>query len=161
MEDPFFIVNLYEMDVHKSLNSYICYAKKLTIVCICNRLRKGNIKISGNEKVTIMVKSGKKINCPVTASIELIGGKWKTIILYSLLSGTRRFGEIAVRIPDISRKVLTEQLKELESDGLILREQYKEIPPRVEYSLTELGKSLSPVFRELEIWGTENLLSKE
>jgi len=161
LEDPFFIVNLYEMDVHKSLNSYICYAKKLTIVCICNRLPKGNIKISGNEKVTIMVKSGKKINCPVTASIELIGGKWKTIILYSLLSGTRRFGEIAVRIPDISRKVLTEQLKELESDGLILREQYKEIPPRVEYSLTELGKSLSPVFRELEIWGTENLLSKE
>ena len=149
------------MDERKSLNSYICYAKKLTIVCICNRLRKGNIKISGNEKVTIMVKSAKKINCPVTASIELIGGKWKTIILYSLLSGTRRFGEIAVRIPDISRKVLTEQLKELESDGLILREQYKEIPPRVEYSLTELGKSLSPVFRELEIWGTENLLSKE
>lgn len=155
------MVNLYKMDERKSLNSYICYAKKLTIVCICNRLRKGNIKISGNEKVTIMVKSAKKINCPVTASIELIGGKWKTIILYSLLSGTRRFGEIAVRIPDISRKVLTEQLKELESDGLILREQYKEIPPRVEYSLTELGKSLSPVFRELEIWGTENLLSKE
>jgi DNA-binding HxlR family transcriptional regulator len=107
-----------------------------------------------------MIKSGKKINCPVTASIELIGGKWKTIILYSLLSGTRRFGEIAVRIPDISRKVLTEQLKELESDGLIVREQYKEIPPRVEYSLTELGKSLSSVFRELEIWGTENLLAK-
>nr|WP_321520897.1 helix-turn-helix domain-containing protein [uncultured Macellibacteroides sp.] len=107
-----------------------------------------------------MIKSGKKINCPVTASIELIGGKWKTIILYSLLSGTRRFGEIAVRIPDISRKVLTEQLKELESDGLIVREQYKEIPPRVEYSLTELGKSLSSVFRELEIWGTENLLTK-
>ena len=155
------MVNLYKMDVSKSLNSYICYAKKLTIVCICNRLRKGNIKISGNETVTIMVKSGKKINCPVTASIELIGGKWKTIILYSLLSGTRRFGEIAVRIPDISRKVLTEQLKELESDGLILREQYKEIHPRVEYSLTELGKSLSPVFRELEICGTENLLSKE
>lgn len=155
------MVNLYKMDERKSLNSYICYAKKLTIVCICNRLRKGNIKISGNEKVTIIVKSAKKINCPVTASIELIGGKWKTIILYSLLSGTRRFGEIAVRIPDISRKVLTEQLKELESDGLILREQYKEIPPRVEYSLTDLGKSLSPVFRELEIWGTENLLSKE
>ena len=107
-----------------------------------------------------MIKSGKKINCPVTASIELIGGKWKTIILYSLLSGTRRFGEIAVRIPDISLKVLTEQLKELESDGLIVREQYKEIPPRVEYSLTDLGKSLSSVFRELEIWGTENLLTK-
>jgi len=107
-----------------------------------------------------MAKSEKKINCPVTATLELIGGKWKTIILYSLSSSTKRFGEIAVRIPNISRKVLTEQLKELENDGLILREHYKEIPPRVEYSLTDLGKSLSPVFRELEIWGTENVLNK-
>lgn len=89
----------------------------------------------------------------------MIGGRWKTIILFCLTSGTKRFGEIAVRIPDISRKVLTEQLKELGSDGLIQREQFKEIPPRVEYSLTELGKSLSPIIRELEIWGTENVLS--
>jgi DNA-binding HxlR family transcriptional regulator len=98
--------------------------------------------------------------CPVTATLELIGGKWKTIILYSLSSGTRRFGEIAVRIPDISRKVLTEQLKELETDGLILREQYKEIPPRVEYSLTELGRSLSSILTALETWGMENVLAK-
>ena len=76
------------------------------------------------------------------------------------MSNTKRFGEIAIRISSISRKVLTEQLKELENDGLILREQYKEIPPRVEYSLTDLGKSLSPVFHELEIWGTENVLNK-
>ena len=107
-----------------------------------------------------MAKSEKKINCSVTATLELIGGKWKTIILYCLSSSTKRFGEIAVRIPNISRKVLTEQLKELENDGLILREHYKEIPPRVEYSLTDLGKSLSPVFHELEIWGTENVLNK-
>jgi len=106
-----------------------------------------------------MASIKEKTQCPVTATLELIGGKWKTIILYSLTTGTRRFGEIAVRIPDISRKVLTEQLKELEADGLILRKQYKEIPPRVEYSLTELGKSLSPVFRELEIWGAENVLA--
>jgi DNA-binding HxlR family transcriptional regulator len=98
--------------------------------------------------------------CPVTATLELIGGKWKTLILYSLTSGTRRFGEIAVRIPDISRKVLTEQLKDLETSGLILREQYKEIPPRVEYSLTDLGRSLAPVFREMETWGMENVLEK-
>jgi len=97
--------------------------------------------------------------CPVTATLQLIGGRWKTIILYTLSTGTKRFGEIAVRIP-ISRKVLTEQLKELELDGLIRREQFKEIPPRVEYSLTELGKSLSPVIRELELWGLENVLSK-
>ena len=100
-----------------------------------------------------------KTKCPVTATLQLIGGRWKTIILYNLTFGTKRFGEIAVRIPDISRKVLTEQLKELEADGLILRVQYKEIPPRVEYSLTGLGKSLSSVFRELEIWGTENVLA--
>ena len=108
-----------------------------------------------------MAKFSTPTNCPVTATLELIGGKWKTIILYSLSAGTKRFGEIAVRIPDISRKVLTEQLKELETDGLILREQYKEIPPRVEYTLTDLGKSLSPVFRELEIWGKENVLVKQ
>ncbi|HZK68050.1 MAG TPA: helix-turn-helix domain-containing protein [Paludibacter sp.] len=106
-----------------------------------------------------MTKLKEKTQCPVTATLQLIGGKWKTIILYCLTPGTKRFGEIAVRIPDISRKVLTEQLKELEADGLILREQYKEIPPRVEYSLTDLGKSLSSVIRELEIWGTENVLA--
>lgn len=107
-----------------------------------------------------MTQQKELTQCPVTATLELIGGKWKTLILYSLTSGTRRFGEIAVRIPDISRKVLTEQLKDLETSGLILREQYKEIPPRVEYSLTNLGKSLSPVLREMETWGMENVLDK-
>ena len=105
-----------------------------------------------------MARIKEKTQCPVTATLQLIGGRWKAIILYSLSAQTRRFGEIAVRIPDISRKVLTEQLKELEADGLILREQYKEIPPRVEYSLSDLGKSLSTVIRELEIWGKENVL---
>jgi len=106
-----------------------------------------------------MARIKEKTQCPVTATLQLIGGRWKAIILYSLSAQTRRFGEIAVRIPDISRKVLTEQLKELEADGLILRQQYKEIPPRVEYSLTDLGKSLSSVIRELEIWGKENVLA--
>jgi DNA-binding HxlR family transcriptional regulator len=97
-------------------------------------------------------------NCPVSATIELIGGKWKPIIMYNLVFGTRRFGELAARIPNISRKVLTEQLKELERDQLIKRKQFKEIPPRVEYSLTTLGESLSPVFDEMARWGRENLL---
>jgi DNA-binding HxlR family transcriptional regulator len=105
-----------------------------------------------------MLKLKEQTKCPLTATLQLIGGRWKTIILYTLTTGTKRFGEIAVRIPGISRKVLTEQLKELEADGLILREQYKEIPPRVEYSLTDLGQSLSSVFRELEKWGMENVL---
>jgi len=107
-----------------------------------------------------MAKTITETMCPVTATLNLIGGKWKTLILYSLTNGTRRFGEIAVRIPDISRKVLTEQLKELEADGLIHRQQFNEIPPRVEYSLSDLGKSLSSVIRELEIWGNENVIAK-
>jgi DNA-binding HxlR family transcriptional regulator len=90
--------------------------------------------------------------CPVTATLEVIGGKWKPIILYLLLRGTKRFGEITVRIPSISRKVLTEQLKELEKDGLILREQFREIPRRVEYSVTDLGRSLSAVFDQMALW---------
>lgn len=98
--------------------------------------------------------------CPVTATLSVIGGRWKTIILYYLSFGTRRFGELAVRIPTISRKVLTEQLKELERDGLVFRKQYKEIPPRVEYSLTELGKSLSRVFKEMEMWGREHVMAR-
>jgi len=101
-----------------------------------------------------------EINCPVAATLQLIGGKWKPVIMYCLRAETRRFGEIAVRIPTISRKVLTEQLKELEIDNLIIRKHFKEIPPRVEYSLTELGKSMEPVFLEIEKWGLENILNK-
>ncbi|PZX11751.1 HxlR family transcriptional regulator [Breznakibacter xylanolyticus] len=124
-----------------------------------NRLPFGNHENSSHPNVTIVSKLNYKTKCPVTATLQLIGGRWKTIILYTLTHGTKRFGEIAVRIPEISRKVLTEQLKELESDGLIVREQFKEIPPRVEYSLTDLGKSLSPVIGELEKWGIENVLA--
>jgi DNA-binding HxlR family transcriptional regulator len=102
-----------------------------------------------------------ELQCPVSAMLEFIGGKWKPVILYCLKSDTRRFGEIAARIPSISRKVLTDQLKELEEDNLIVRKQYKEIPPRVEYSLSELGKSMAPVLAEMEKWGNENILNKK
>ncbi|RFS20018.1 transcriptional regulator [Chitinophaga silvatica] len=104
-----------------------------------------------------MNKTTNTNNCPVTATMALIGGRWKTIILYVLSSNTRRFGEIAARIPGISRKVLTEQLKELEADGLVNRQQYNEIPPRVEYSLTELGKTMTPILKDLATWGKKNL----
>jgi DNA-binding HxlR family transcriptional regulator len=99
--------------------------------------------------------------CPFTTTIALIGGRWKSIILYMLSDHTRRFGEIAARMPSISRKVLAEQLKELEADGLINREQFKEIPPRVEYSLTELGKSLRPIMNDMAIWGQEKIIDAE
>jgi DNA-binding HxlR family transcriptional regulator len=109
--------------------------------------------------VTVAAKK-EEIKCPVTGMIQLIGGKWKPIILYCLRSDKRRFGEISARIPALSRKVLTEQLKELEEDGLLTRTQYNEIPPRVEYELTALGKSLNPVLNEMEKWGIENLMNK-
>lgn len=94
--------------------------------------------------------------CPVAKTLSYIEGRWKVVILFYLQNGKRRFGEIAARIPNISRKVLTEQLKELEADGLVQREYFKEIPPRVEYSITILGLSLSKVLKEMEIWGFQN-----
>ncbi|VXB90538.1 putative regulatory protein MalR [Flavobacterium sp. 9AF] len=110
----------------------------------------------------MVTKEEKKveINCPVSAMLALIGGKWKPVILYCLRSETRRFGEIAARIPTISRKVLTDQLKELEQDNLIIREQFNETPPRVEYSLSELGKSMAPVLEAMEKWGIENIFNR-
>lgn len=107
-----------------------------------------------------MAKEKVTIDSPVIGTLQLIGGRWKGIILYHLTFGIRRFGELAARIP-ISRKVLAEQLKELEKDGLILREQFNEIPPRVEYSLSDLGKSLSPVFDEMADWGRKHLLTEK
>jgi DNA-binding HxlR family transcriptional regulator len=119
----------------------------------------GNRKDSSNEMVTVATKKG-EVKCPVTGMLQLIGGKWKPIILYCLRSDKRRFGEISARIPSLSRKVLTEQLKELEEDGLISRQQFNEIPPRVEYELTALGKSLAPVLYEMEKWGMEYVIKK-
>lgn len=108
-----------------------------------------------------MASFNNDIVCPVAATLEYIGGRWKSVILYYLTTGKRRFGEIAARIPAISKKVLTQQLKELEKDGLINRVEYKEKQTRVEYSLTELGQSLSGVFREMSSWGKENILGKK
>lgn len=107
-----------------------------------------------------MASFNEDVDCPITATLGYIGGRWKSVVLYYLTTGKKRFGEIAVRIPTISRKVLTQQLKELERDGLIVRKQYKEIPLRVEYALTDLGKSLTSVFKEMAAWGKENVLSK-
>lgn len=130
------------------------------IVLICNLLPIGNRQNSSNEMVTIAAKKG-EIKCPVTGMFQLIGGKWKPVILYCLKSEKRRFGEISARIPGLSRKVLTEQLKELEEDGLLTRKQFNEIPPRVEYELTALGKSLAPVLNAMEKWGMENIINKK
>ena len=95
-------------------------------------------------------------NCAVVRTVGYIGNKWKPIILIRILhAGTLRFGKLAVQMPDISRKILTEQLKELTEDGLIIRHAYMEKPPRVEYELSDLGKTLIPVLKAMYDWGTQ------
>ncbi|UZF92413.1 winged helix-turn-helix transcriptional regulator [Bosea sp. NBC_00550] len=91
--------------------------------------------------------------CPVEAALGLIGGKWKGIALYHLMGGTLRFNEIRRRIPGVTQRMLTTQLRELEADGLIVRVVYPEVPPRVEYSLFAKGRTLEPVIMGLKIWG--------
>ncbi len=94
-----------------------------------------------------------KDTCPVTSFTEMLGGKWKLIIINVIRTrGVIRFGQIAAAIPNISRKVLTDQLKSLEKDNLIKRKQYQQIPPKVEYSLTLKSDSLCPVFETIEEW---------
>ncbi|MCR3760689.1 helix-turn-helix transcriptional regulator [Clostridium felsineum] len=91
--------------------------------------------------------------CPVETTLLLIGEKWKVLILRDLMEGTKRFGELKKSIGSISQKVLTQQLKDMEKDGLVLRKAYAEVPPRVEYSLTSLGKSLKPILDSMWSWG--------
>ena len=93
--------------------------------------------------------------CPVETTLTLIGDKWKVLILRDLMSGTKRFGELKKSIGNVSQKVLTAQLRAMEQSGLVHREVYAEVPPRVEYSLTKLGRSLSPVLDSMRVWGEE------
>lgn len=91
--------------------------------------------------------------CPVETTLTLIGNKWKVLIMRDLLTGTKRFGELKTSLGSVSQKVLTAQLRAMEEDELIHREVYAEVPPRVEYSLTELGWSLKPILDAMVIWG--------
>ena len=93
--------------------------------------------------------------CPVETTLTLIGDKWKVLILRDLLPGTKRFGELKKSIGNVSQKVLTAQLRDMEKSGLINRKVYPEVPPHVEYSLTELGRSLQPILDALRDWGEE------
>lgn len=94
------------------------------------------------------------LKCPMVRAINAIGGRWKPIILHILSVGTVRFGELRKKIPPVTQKMLTQQLRELESDGLIIRRVYPQVPPKVEYSLSEKGKSLSPILDLLYDWGS-------
>ena len=100
-------------------------------------------------------------NCPVTATMGIIGGKWKLLILYVITNDINRFGKMNMVLKGISKQMLTTQLRELENDGIIERKIYPEIPPRVEYFLTERGRSLLPVIELMKEWGNANLLNKK
>lgn len=93
--------------------------------------------------------------CPVEATLELIGGKWKGMILYHLLDGPVRFGELQRQMRKITQRMLTKQVRELEQAGLITRDVFPEVPPRVEYSLNEKGAALRPVLHALKDWGEQ------
>ena len=91
--------------------------------------------------------------CPVETTLTLIGDKWKVLILRDLMPGTKRFGELKKSVGNVSQKVLNAQLRAMEENGLVHREVYAEVPPRVEYTLTELGKSLKPILDSMWAWG--------
>ncbi len=95
-------------------------------------------------------------NCPVVYCMSKIGGKWKPIILYLISKELNRFGRLHRRVQGISKQMLTTQLRELENDGIIERKIYAEIPPKVEYFLTEVGHSLMPIIYSMQKWGQEN-----
>jgi DNA-binding HxlR family transcriptional regulator len=92
-------------------------------------------------------------NCPVELTLDIIGGKWKCLIIHHLIDGTKRFNELRRLIPKITQRMLTSQLRELEKDNIVNRKIYAVVPPKTEYSLSELGKSLEPVLWSMHEWG--------
>ncbi|MCX7711568.1 MAG: helix-turn-helix transcriptional regulator [Clostridia bacterium] len=98
---------------------------------------------------------GKKYNCHMEMAMDLIGGKWKVLILWHLAEKVLRFNELKRLFPEVTQKMLTQQLKDLEENGLINRKVYAQVPPKVEYSLTDFGKTLMPVLYSLNQWGRE------
>ena len=108
-----------------------------------------------NRKIELDYSSSMK-GCPVETTLDVIGGKWKGIILYHLIDGKKRFNEFRKLHPCITQRMLTLQLRELERDGVIHREVYKEVPPKVEYSLTEFGRTLEPIILLMKDWGEKH-----
>ncbi len=102
-----------------------------------------------------------RFTCGLDATLKIISGKWKPLILYFLLRGPTRYGELKRAVRDVSDKVLIQQLRELEADGVLRRNDYKEVPPRVDYALTPIGQSLAQALEPLCTWGTENMVEMQ
>ncbi|MBV6623575.1 MAG: helix-turn-helix transcriptional regulator [Rivularia sp. (in: Bacteria)] len=103
------------------------------------------------------VNPKKTVSCEVETTLQVIGGRWKVLIIRELLLGVKRFGELQRALPGVTQKMLTQQLREMEQDGIVHREVYPEIPPKVEYSLTSLGESLQPILNAMHEWGAKRL----
>jgi DNA-binding HxlR family transcriptional regulator len=99
----------------------------------------------------------KEFHCPVEVSMEILSGKWKCLMLWHLNDGKKRYKELERIVPGVSQKMLTQQLKEMERDGLVVRTVYPEVPPRVEYSLTELGRTAFPILQLMHSWAVERV----
>ncbi|MCW3125833.1 MAG: transcriptional regulator [Bacteroidetes bacterium] len=109
------------------------------------------------ESSTNQLNKREELNkCPVTVTLEKIGGRWKTIILFHLMGQTKRYSELRRNIPPISEKMLIQQLRELEEDKLVMRKVYEVVPPHVEYSLSPTGEELTPVLNAMAQWGLRN-----
>lgn len=116
------------------------------------------IEIVSDRFDNMVVQIKKYGGCPVSATLKIIGGKWKPLLLYFISVDVNRFGQLQRMMPGCSKRMMTTQLRELEADGLVHREVFAEVPPKVIYTLTEKGESLRPLFGELSRWGIENVL---
>lgn len=107
-----------------------------------------------------MENAQKIYHCAVEATVDVAGGKWKPVIIFHLLAGTKRFGVLRQMAGGVTQRSLTLQLRELEQDGIVHREVFAEVPPRVEYSLTEFGRTLAPVLHAMKLWGDSYINQK-
>lgn len=108
-----------------------------------------------------MIKKKELPACPVATTVQLVGSKWKLLIMRNLLVRPWRFNELQKSLDGISQKVLTDSLRSMEADGIIVRTVYPEVPPKVEYSLSELGETIRPIIKVMEQWGTEYKIKRE
>jgi DNA-binding HxlR family transcriptional regulator len=106
-----------------------------------------------DDKEKVFIIDGKEYHCAMDITMDYIGGKWKTVVLWYLRNDKKRFSELRKLIPNITEKMLSLQLKDLESDGIVKRKVYAEVPPKVEYYLTDFGKTLIPMLEEIAKWG--------